>query len=167
MLSKCGNSFKQIAHSRPLSDLRTAEETAAAAEAKPAESKEDVPLSDADVSAPSEAADGIATSNKEVESGDSKELEEYLAIRENYYKAAKEWDSKIRDFEIAIRRPYFHVKPLDEAQLANWHRYLDFIEKEGGFEKVKGFGCNERQDSLVLKSYVLMFCFFFGCLLGG
>lgn len=88
-----------------------------------------------------------------MESGDSKELEEYLAVRENYYKAAKEWDSKIRDFEIAIRRPYFHVKPLDEAQLANWHRYLDFIEKEGGFEKVNGCECYERRKSLILKSH--------------
>lgn len=137
---KLCNSFKQIAHSRPLSDLRAPEETAAAVATgeKPAEAQGDVPLPDADVSAPSEAPDGAADTEKEVESGDSKELEEYLAVRENYYKAAKEWDSKIRDFEIAIRRPYFHVKPLDEAQLANWHRYLDFIEKEGGFEKVSG-----------------------------
>lgn len=164
MLSKCGNSFKQIAHSRPLSDLRTAEETAAGA--KPAESQGDVPLPDAEVSAPSEAPEGAANSDKEGESGDSKELEEYLEVRENYYKAAKEWDSKIRDFEIAIRRPYFHVKPLDEAQLANWHRYLDFIEKEGGFDKVKGFGCNEPQDSLILKSYGLMILFVL-CLFGG
>jgi pre-mRNA-processing factor 39 len=153
LLPKCGISFKQIAHSRPLAELRTAEETAAAAadEAKPAGPVEDVPLPDAEVSAVTEALDGAANlDDKEVESGDSKELEEYLAVRESFYKAAKEWDSKIRDFEIAIRRPYFHVKPLDEAQLGNWHRYLDFIEKEGGFDKVKSFGCNESQSGPLL-----------------
>jgi pre-mRNA-processing factor 39 len=26
--------------------------------------------------------------------------------------------------EAAIKRPYFHVKPLDDAQVANWEQYL-------------------------------------------
>jgi hypothetical protein len=30
-----------------------------------------------------------------------------------------------------VRRPYFHVKPLDAAQLANWAKYLDYIEARG------------------------------------
>uniref|UniRef100_A0AC34QR64 Suppressor of forked domain-containing protein n=1 Tax=Panagrolaimus sp. JU765 TaxID=591449 RepID=A0AC34QR64_9BILA len=29
-------------------------------------------------------------------------------------------------FESAIKRPYFHVKPLDREQLRNWHNYIDF-----------------------------------------
>jgi pre-mRNA-processing factor 39 len=29
-------------------------------------------------------------------------------------------------FESAIKRPYFHAKPLDREQLRNWHNYLDF-----------------------------------------
>ncbi|KAI6186544.1 hypothetical protein M3Y98_00144200 [Aphelenchoides besseyi] len=29
-------------------------------------------------------------------------------------------------FEMGIKRPYFHVKPLDRDQLLNWHNYLDF-----------------------------------------
>lgn len=29
-------------------------------------------------------------------------------------------------FEEAIKRPYFHVKPLDSLQLRSWHAYLDF-----------------------------------------
>jgi len=71
-----------------LSDWRTVEETTP--EAKPAASQGDVPLSDAHVSASSQAPDGLTTSDKQVESSDSKELEEYLAVRENLYKAAKE-----------------------------------------------------------------------------
>ena len=27
-------------------------------------------------------------------------------------------------FEAEVKRPYFHVKPLDEPQVQNWHRYL-------------------------------------------
>lgn len=34
-------------------------------------------------------------------------------------------------FEDGIKRPYFHVKPLDAGQLANWSRYLDFMDKKG------------------------------------
>ncbi|KAJ3035364.1 hypothetical protein HDV00_004044 [Rhizophlyctis rosea] len=33
-------------------------------------------------------------------------------------------------FESEIKRPYFHVKPLDEGQLANWRKYLDFEESQ-------------------------------------
>ncbi|KAG0572900.1 hypothetical protein KC19_VG133400 [Ceratodon purpureus] len=139
-LDRYSTSFKQIAHSRPLAELRTAEEAAAAAtaeeEAKLSAESVGVPLLDAEISAATAAPDGIGNLDEEVDSGDSKELEEYLAVRENFYNAAKEWDSKIRDFEIAIRRPYFHVKPLDDAQLGNWHRYLDFIENEGVFDKI-------------------------------
>ncbi|KAJ3344106.1 PRP39 pre-mRNA processing factor 39 [Gonapodya sp. JEL0774] len=34
-------------------------------------------------------------------------------------------------YEGEIRRPYFHVKPLDDVQLNNWRKYLDFEEGEG------------------------------------
>ncbi|GLJ49464.1 hypothetical protein SUGI_1047940 [Cryptomeria japonica] len=52
------------------------------------------------------------------------------------YKIAKEMGAKIRDFENAIRQPYFHIKPLDDAQLNNWHHYLDFIEKTNDFDQM-------------------------------
>ncbi|GME26139.1 Pre-mRNA-processing factor 39 [Neofusicoccum parvum] len=38
-------------------------------------------------------------------------------------------------YEQEIKRPYFHVTELDEAQLANWAKYLDFEESEGGFDR--------------------------------
>lgn len=34
-------------------------------------------------------------------------------------------------YEQEIKRPYFHVTELDEVQLENWQKYLDFEEKEG------------------------------------
>ncbi|SMY25827.1 unnamed protein product [Zymoseptoria tritici ST99CH_1A5] len=33
-------------------------------------------------------------------------------------------------FEQEIKRPYYHVTELDDAQLANWRKYLDFEEAE-------------------------------------
>ncbi|KAK9721789.1 hypothetical protein K7432_003151 [Basidiobolus ranarum] len=33
-------------------------------------------------------------------------------------------------YEAEIKRPYFHVKPLDEHQLDNWRKYLDFEQIE-------------------------------------
>lgn len=42
--------------------------------------------------------------------------------------ATKEELGRRRAFEDAIKRPYFHVKPLDGAQLAAWGRYLDYAE---------------------------------------
>ena len=43
--------------------------------------------------------------------------------------------------QVVIKRPYFHVKPLDDTQLANWHKYLDYTEKEGDTARVRiGWG---------------------------
>ncbi|VDD92816.1 unnamed protein product [Enterobius vermicularis] len=38
-------------------------------------------------------------------------------------------------FEENIKRPYFHVKPLERAQLRNWHAYLDFEVSRGNVER--------------------------------
>lgn len=82
--------------------------------------------------------DGAEISPKPVSAGltEAEELEKYIAIREELYKKAKEFDSKIIGFETAIRRPYFHVRPLNIGELENWHNYLDFIEREGDLSKV-------------------------------
>lgn len=119
----------------------TAEESEAAVQAKAAAAVKDEPATDNDevtgtdgVVEPEKLAE--STVEPAVEPTEAKELEKYVGMRESYYKAAKEWDLKTRDFENAIRRPYFHVRPLDDSQLGNWHKYLDFVEKEGGIEKV-------------------------------
>ncbi|KAK9944990.1 hypothetical protein M0R45_010523 [Rubus argutus] len=124
------NSFKELAGSRPLSELRTAEEAVAAASA-PSEGGMQV---NGDQVQP----DGAEQSPKPESAGltEAEELEKYIAIREEMYKKAKEFDSKIINFETAIRRPYFHVRPLSTVELENWNNYLDFIEREGDFNKV-------------------------------
>ncbi|CDS36653.1 pre mRNA processing factor 39 [Echinococcus multilocularis] len=50
--------------------------------------------------------------------------------REKIYQATYLQIMKRWYFEEKIRRPYFHVKPLEEAQLNNWAEYLSFEESE-------------------------------------
>lgn len=66
----------------------------------------------------------------------SKALQKYIFIGEQIYKEACQLDEKINGFETQIRRPYFHVKPLDGIQLKNWHDYLNFAEKQEDFDWV-------------------------------
>ena len=39
-------------------------------------------------------------------------------------------------FEEGIKRPYFHVKPLERAQLRNWLEYLDFEIGQGSLRRI-------------------------------
>ncbi|KAG5567378.1 hypothetical protein RHGRI_002807 [Rhododendron griersonianum] len=121
------NSFKELAASRPLSELMTAEEAAAAV----------IPEAGAH-EIEGEVNPNAVESAKPVSAGltEAEELEKYIAIREEMFKKAKEFDSKIIGFETAIRRPYFHVRPLNVAELENWHNYLDFFEQGDDFNKV-------------------------------
>ncbi|XP_038987503.1 pre-mRNA-processing factor 39-like isoform X1 [Phoenix dactylifera] len=61
-------------------------------------------------------------------------VKKYLDIGELFYQRSNQLDRKISYFEAQIRRPYFHVKPLDDRQLQNWHQYLDFVEMQGDFD---------------------------------
>lgn len=38
-------------------------------------------------------------------------------------------------YEQNIKRPYFHVTELDQDQLENWQKYLDFEESEGDYSR--------------------------------
>ncbi|KAM1811112.1 hypothetical protein TB2_027254 [Malus domestica] len=67
---------------------------------------------------------------------EAEELEKYITIREEVYKKAKEFGSNIISFETAIKRPYFHVRPLNSVEVENWTSYLDFIERVGDLSKV-------------------------------
>ncbi|KAK6259905.1 hypothetical protein SCA6_014379 [Theobroma cacao] len=130
-LDRYFNSFKELAGSRPLPELRTAEEAAANASAVVSEADGQVNEGEVHPDVAEQTPKPVTAGFTEVE-----ELEKYVAIREELYKKAKEFDSKILGFETAIRRPYFHVRPLNIAELENWHNYLDFIEREGDFNKV-------------------------------
>ncbi|XP_064185347.1 pre-mRNA-processing factor 39-like [Anguilla rostrata] len=49
----------------------------------------------------------------------------------NEQEVSKRWE-----FEEGIKRPYFHVKPLEKSQLNNWKEYLDFEIENGTLERV-------------------------------
>lgn len=63
------------------------------------------------------------------------ELERELRLRvdqhhlETFHRTQDE-TTKRWTYEQEIKRPYFHVTELEEPQLENWHKYLDFEEGE-------------------------------------
>ncbi|KAL6900645.1 hypothetical protein ACP4OV_005321 [Aristida adscensionis] len=61
-------------------------------------------------------------------------LKQYIFAGERLYQRSSKIQEEICCFEASIRRPFFHVKPLDDEQLENWHQYLDFVEKYGDFD---------------------------------
>ncbi|KAF3342086.1 Pre-mRNA-processing factor 39 [Carex littledalei] len=61
-------------------------------------------------------------------------IKKYLWAGEEMYRRSCEIENKIICYENNITRHYFHVKPLDDSQLENWHRYLDFVETQGDFD---------------------------------
>ncbi|CAA0823930.1 Tetratricopeptide repeat (TPR)-like superfamily protein [Striga hermonthica] len=119
--------FKELVASRPLSELRTSEEAAAA-----------LAVADSEAVAQENEGEVLSSASKTTNASlkEAEELEKYIASREELYKKAKDFDSKIIGFETAIRRPYFHVRPLNVAELENWHNYLDFIESGDDLNKV-------------------------------
>ncbi|KAJ6819943.1 uncharacterized protein M6B38_398540 [Iris pallida] len=66
--------------------------------------------------------------------GGSNTAKKYLSLGELFYQKSSQIDKKINCYESCISRPYFHVKPLDDTQLENWHKYLDFVETQGDFD---------------------------------
>ena len=40
-------------------------------------------------------------------------------------------------YESEIKRPYYHVTELNDAQLENWRKYLDFEQDEGNYLRIK------------------------------
>ena len=40
-------------------------------------------------------------------------------------------------YESEIKRPYFHVTDIDDTQLSNWRKYLDYEETEGDYARTQ------------------------------
>ena len=41
------------------------------------------------------------------------------------------------NLEEAIKRPYFHVKPLEKSQLSAWRSYLEYEVKQGNEKRIR------------------------------
>uniref|UniRef100_A0A8C1N3W7 Pre-mRNA-processing factor 39-like n=1 Tax=Cyprinus carpio TaxID=7962 RepID=A0A8C1N3W7_CYPCA len=64
-------------------------------------------------------------------------MQELLMVsREELYQQNEAEVRKRWNFEDAIKRPYFHVKPLDRAQLKAWQSYLDWEICVAGHNRV-------------------------------
>lgn len=62
--------------------------------------------------------------------------EKVIAARTIIFTANEDEVRKRWSFEEAIKRPYFHVKPLERVQLKNWREYLDFEIAQGDFKRI-------------------------------
>lgn len=93
-------------------------------------------------------ADVVAAFRQDVEreagpkQQDAAELERELRSRlDNFHleifnrtqtETTKRWT-----YEQEVKRPYYHVTELDEPQLINWRKYLDFEEVEGDYDRAR------------------------------
>lgn len=59
-----------------------------------------------------------------------------LAVRRKIHKTTVTAVTARWTFEEGIKRPYFHVKPLERCQLKNWKEYLDFEIEQGDRKRV-------------------------------
>lgn len=62
--------------------------------------------------------------------------EKIISLREIVYNKTVEEVNRRWHYEDSIKRPYFHVKPLERMQLKNWHEYLDSETKEGNHKNI-------------------------------
>lgn len=68
------------------------------------------------------------------------ELERLLRqkIAAHYYEVYGRVQTDVQNrwnYEQAIKRAYFHVTELEDAELENWRKYLDYEEKQGDFTR--------------------------------
>ncbi|KAI0176187.1 pre-mRNA-processing factor 39 [Hypoxylon sp. FL1284] len=109
--------FRQLAHSRPIKELVPAETLA---------------RFQAEVNAESAAYGMAARTELEVERDVRAKIDTlfYETFQKTQDETTKRWT-----YESEIKRPYFHVTELENSQLANWRKYLDFEEAEHDFAR--------------------------------
>ncbi|XP_053613292.1 pre-mRNA-processing factor 39 isoform X2 [Plodia interpunctella] len=61
--------------------------------------------------------------------------ERIIAARRKVHKATGEQVAARWTFEEGIKRPYFHVKPLERCQLKNWKSYLEWEKQHGSLKR--------------------------------
>ncbi|KAI0890060.1 pre-mRNA-processing factor 39 [Annulohypoxylon maeteangense] len=109
--------FRQLAHSRPLKELVPAET---------------LTRFKAEVETESAAYGGMARTELEVERDVRAKIDTlfYEIFQKTQDETNKRWT-----YESEIKRPYFHVTELENSQLTNWRKYLDFEEGEDDFAR--------------------------------
>ena len=94
-------------------------------------SKSDSQKEDEEENKDSDAVPGEDTESDMMSAEETKTIRD--TILSNVNKVYKETEDRVKvrsKFEEGIKRPYFHVKPLERGQLKNWNDYLEFMKKE-------------------------------------
>lgn len=60
----------------------------------------------------------------------------YINLRKEIHEAAVREVTNRWTFEEGVKRPYFHVKPLERCQLKNWSDYLDYEVGRGDRRRI-------------------------------
>lgn len=101
-------------------------------------------LNRSDIETPDEAPPGVEAAPGDDQLGTNVQDEEtkllqksIIAARQKLHEATVA-EVKLRwGYEDAIKRPYFHVKPLEKSQLSAWRTYLDFEVKQGDQARIR------------------------------
>lgn len=110
--------FRQLAHSRPVKELVSAET---------------LTRYRSEVEAETAPFGGLARPELEVERDIRAKIDSmyYEIFQQTQEETTKRWT-----YESELKRPYFHVTELDQSQMVNWRKYLDFEESEGDFARI-------------------------------
>ncbi|PHH74229.1 hypothetical protein CDD82_5040 [Ophiocordyceps australis] len=110
--------FRTMAHTRPVPELASVELLTRF-------------RSDLDVEAAARGASDRTELERERELRNKVDQYYYEVHTTTQNETSKRWT-----FESELGRQYFHVTQLDHAQLNSWRKYLDFEEREGGYDRV-------------------------------
>ena len=83
-----------------------------------------------------EAAAAAALAAATTAPGGDPRILKFKESRGETYRSTASVRATREPFERNVKRPYFHVRPLDDAQLANWEVYLDNEEISGDVASV-------------------------------
>ncbi|KAI1159113.1 pre-mRNA-processing factor 39 [Nemania serpens] len=110
--------FRQMAHSRPIQELVPAPTLARFR---------------AEVEAETATYGGLGRPELEVERDIRAKIDAmyYEVFQHTQDETTKRWT-----YESEVKRPYFHVTELENSQIANWRKYLDFEEAEGDYARI-------------------------------
>jgi pre-mRNA-processing factor 39 len=106
--------------------------------------------------APGEAEDETLVTSSEEENIAMKE--KIISARKKLYKATEEKVQLRWKYEDAIKRPYFHMKPLERGQLKNWADYLEFEEAQISKKEAAADGLKDYKNLTILYERCMIAC---------
>ncbi|XP_025049341.1 pre-mRNA-processing factor 39-like [Alligator sinensis] len=133
--------FKEHVIHNPIQDVVTPEELAWLQSKLVTDTVQKLPETEAEEPPPGEDVPPGLEAKQEAGVDDQADIDQdkvrelVLSIRQQVYAQNEAEVSKRWTFEEGIKRPYFHVKPLERAQLRNWRDYLDFEMAHSSHER--------------------------------